>query len=130
MADTRAEQEDPWGRILLGNWRETPCLHRRVATEDDVKAGRAVFYLDLSEGQESHPGALNLPHCAVLHDEDGRATPVIVIQVEESDTHSGSVEVFAGYRPLTGGNGICMLQQLELLEHPDHRFTLSSQVES
>jgi hypothetical protein len=96
-----------------------------VATEDDVKAGRAVFYLDLSVGQESHPGALNLPCCALLHDENSKATPVIVIQVEESDNRSGSVKVFAGYRPLTGGNGICMLHQLELLEYPDHRFTVS-----
>jgi len=62
----------------------------------------------------------------VLHDENGGTTPVIVIQVEESDNRSGSVKVFAGYRPLTGGNGICMLHQLELLDHPDHRFTLPS----
>jgi hypothetical protein len=61
----------------------------------------------------------------VLRDENGGATPVIVIQVEESDNSSGSVKVLAGYRPLTGGNGICLLDQLELLEHPDHRFTLS-----
>ena|SRR5665213_34775 len=124
MADTGTEPEDVWGPIVLTNWRETLCLKDRFATEDDVKVGRAVFYLDLSEGQESHPVALNLPRCAVLHDENGGVTPVIVIQVEESDNRSGSVEVFAGYRPLTGGNGICMLHQLELLEEPDQRFTV------
>jgi hypothetical protein len=126
MADSGTEREDGWGPVAVKNWRETPCLHSRVAAEDDVKAGRAVFYLGLSEGQKSQPVPLNLPRCAVLHDEDGGTTPVIVIQVEESDNGSGSVKVFAGYRPLTGGNGICMLDQLELLSEPDHRFTLST----
>jgi hypothetical protein len=32
------------------------------------------------------------------------------------------VKAFADYRPLAGGNGIRMLHQLELLDHPDHRF--------
>lgn len=118
-----AEQKDGWEPIEVANWPETPCLWGRVATEDDVKAGRAVFYLDLSEGQESRPVALNLPAAAILRDENDAEMPVIVIQVEESDNGSGSVQVLAGYRPLTGGNGICMFYELQLLEEPDHRFT-------
>jgi hypothetical protein len=120
MADARAEQEDIWGPISMRNWRDTPCVAGRVATEDDVKAGRAAFYLELSEGQASHPFDLNLPSCAILRDEDGAAIPVIVIQVETGN--NGSVQVLAGYRPLTGGNGLCMFYELELLETPDDRF--------
>jgi hypothetical protein len=97
----RTEREDGWGPIRLEDWRGTPCVQGRVATEDDVKAGKAVFYLDLSQGQRSHPIALNLPRCAVLT-EDGATIPVIVIQAEESDNGSGSVKVFAGYRPHEG----------------------------
>jgi hypothetical protein len=121
-----AERKDGWGPIETANWRETPCLRGRVATEDDVKAGRAVFYLDLSEGQEGRPGDLNLPSCAILRDENGAAMPVIVIQVEESNNGSGSIEVYAGYRPLAGGNGICMFSELQLLKEPDYRFNPSS----
>ncbi len=104
----------------MANWRDTPCVRGRVATEDDANAGRAVFYLDLSDGQESHPVDLDLPRCAILHEEGERDLPVIVIQAEEGN--NGTVQLIAGYRPLTGGGGICMLSQLELLPEPDHRF--------
>jgi hypothetical protein len=123
MEETGTERGDVWGPIAMENWRETPCIQGRVATEDDANAGRAVFYLDLSEGQESHPVDLDLPRCAVLHEEGEDDLPVIVIQAEEGN--NGSVQLIAGYRPLTGGSGICMLNQLELLPQPDHRFSES-----
>ena len=122
MEATRTEQEDLWGPIAVASWRETPCVRGRAATEDDAKAGRAAFYLALSEGQESQPVDLDLPRCAVLHDDDEGDVPVIVIQAEEGNNGSGAVEALAGYRPLTGGNGVCMLYQLELLSEPDNRF--------
>jgi hypothetical protein len=95
-------------------------LRGRVATEDDANGGRAVFYINLSEGQESRPVDLDLPRCAILHEEGEDDIPVIVIQAEEGN--NGTVQLLAGYRPLTGGSGICMLNQLELLPEPDHRF--------
>ena len=112
-------QDDP-GPIAMSTWRETPCVRGRAATEDDAKAGRAAFYLALSEGQESRPIDLDLPRCAILHDENEGDLPVIVIQAEEGD--NGTVQLIAGYRPLPGGIGICMLNQLEFLSEPDHRF--------
>lgn len=85
-----------------------------------MRLGKAVFYLDLSEGQESHPVELDLPRCAILHEDAEGDIPVVVIQAEEGD--NGTVQLIAGYRPLTGGNGVCMLHELELLPEPDHRF--------
>jgi hypothetical protein len=123
MEETGTEREDLWGPIAMANWRETPCIRGRVATEDDTNAGRAVFYLNLSEGQENHPVDLDLPHCAILHEEGEGDLPVIVIQAEEGN--NGTVQLIAGYRPLTGVSGICMLNQLDLLPEPDHRFTES-----
>jgi hypothetical protein len=125
MEETGTEREAVWGPIAMANWRETPCIRGRAATEDDANAGRAVFYLDVSEGQESHPVDLDLPRCAILHEEDEGDLPVIVIQAENGNNGTGAVELIAGYRPLTGGNGICMLYQLELLPEPDHRFAES-----
>jgi hypothetical protein len=125
MEETGTEREAVWGPIAMANWRERPCIRGRAATEDDANAGRAVFYLDVSEGQESHPVDLDLPRCAILHEEDEGDLPVIVIEAEKGNNGSGVVELIAGYRPLTGGNGICMLYQLELLPEPDHRFAES-----
>lgn len=123
MEETGTEREDIWGPIAITNWRETPCIQGRPATEDDANAGRAVFHLDLSEGQESRPIDLDLPRCAILHEEDEDDLPVIVIQAEEGN--NGTPQLIAGYRLLTGGSGICMLYQLELLPEPDHRFAES-----
>lgn len=36
---------DLWGPILVEQWQQTPCLRGRIAVEQDVKDGRAVFYL-------------------------------------------------------------------------------------
>jgi hypothetical protein len=122
MEETGTEREDVWGPIAMTNWRETPCVQGRAATEDDANAGRAVFFLNLSEGQESRPVDLDLPRCAILHEEGEGDLPVIVIQAEEGNNGAGAVELIAGYCPLTGGSGIRMLYQLEFLSEPDHRF--------
>jgi hypothetical protein len=118
MEETNRE-DDP-GPIAMATWRETPCVRGRTATE--ARAGRAAFYLTLSEGQESRPIDLDLPRWAILHDENEGDLPVIVIQAEEGNNGSGAVEAIAGYRPPTGGIGLCMLYQLELLPEPDDRF--------
>lgn len=120
MEENGTRPEEVWGPIAMANWRETPCVRGRVATEEDVLAAKAVFYLNLSEGQESNPIELDLPLCAILHEDGQGDLPVIVVQAEEG--YNGTYQRIAGYRPLTGGNGICMLFQLELLAEPDSRF--------
>ena len=102
MEETDAQRDDDLGPIAMPTWRETPCVRERTATEDDAKAGRAAFYLALSERQESRPIDLDLPRCAVLHDENEGDLPVIVIQAEEGNNGSGAVE---GHRRLSTHKG-------------------------
>jgi hypothetical protein len=104
-----------WGPIDMAHWRATPCVTGRLAIEQDVKEGRAVFYI-AGEQSTLKPIPLLLPACAILHDEK-KATPVILIQAEESPEIK---EV--GYRNLSGGNGICTIAELEILKEPDERF--------
>jgi hypothetical protein len=52
MEETTTQREDDPGPIAMSTWRETPCVRGRTATEDHARAGRAAFYLALSEGQE------------------------------------------------------------------------------
>ena len=96
---------DLWGPIAPNEWHLVPCTTGRVATESDVKAGGAVFYIQ----GESAPASLKLPCCAVQLMEGGEQ-PVVVIQAEQGP--SGAV---FGVRPLTGGNGVCMEGEVRLL---------------
>ena len=95
-----------WGPIAVGSWSTTPCVSGRVATEADVKAGTAVFFVQ----GDSQAAPMNLPQCAMQTLGDGATVPVVVIQAE-----IGPSGVILGIRHLSGGNGICLAQEVELL---------------
>ena len=97
----------------MKEWRATPAVEGRAATDLDVQAGRAVFAVG------GEPVELDLPSCAIVQEEGvGEPTPVIVIQAERIE--DGTVAV--GYRLLNGGCGIASLDDVELLGEPDERF--------
>ena len=103
-----------WGTVDVERWQQTPCLRGRVAVEQDVKDGRAVFYL---QGDEPSVHIdIGLPHCAILSAE-GQSVPVVIIQSERAGEKH-----YVGYRPVSGGNGICMIFEVQLLEKPDETF--------
>jgi hypothetical protein len=108
-------QDKLWGPIDMKSWKATPCVSGRLATEQDVKGGRATFYIE-GDRTTLKPIALLLPACAILREEK-KETPVIVIQAEETPKSKT-----VGVRFLEGGNGVCMLEELELLAAPDARF--------
>ena len=108
--------DDLWGAVDVERWQDTPCLCGRVAVEQDVKDGRAVFYIQDAEEIGVVPVDIRLPRCAIFS-EDGQSIPIMIIQSERlNDKHT------VGYRPLSGGNGICTIAEVELLERPDERF--------
>ena len=107
---------DPWGKIDVDHWQQTPCLRGRVAVEQDVKDGRAVFYLGTADENGAVHVDIGLPHCAIVH-ADRAEIPAVVIQSERADDKH-----YIGYRPIAGGNGLCVLSEVELLSEPDARF--------
>jgi hypothetical protein len=120
MANTEGEL---WSPIDMARWQETPCTQGRLAAEIDGQEGKATFYCIPSDGHSLSVIDIPLPSCAILTDEDGE-TPVIVIQAE-ADWNGQEESRLAGYRPLGGGNGICMMYELQLLEGPDDRFQIT-----
>jgi hypothetical protein len=96
---------DLWGQVLETEWRSTPSISGRQATEADVLAGTAVFFIQ----GESSAAELDLPCLGIQRREDGTETRVIVIQAEHAP--SG---VILGVRYLTGGNGVCSMSEVEL----------------
>ena len=95
-----------WGPISKSEWRNVPCTVGRPATEADVRAGAAVFFVQ----GESTVSPMALPCCAIQYLEDGSAQPVVVIQAEIAP-----YGVNIGVRPLSGGNGICTTEEVRLL---------------
>jgi hypothetical protein len=88
-----------------------------LATEEDVEAGRAVFFLGNLDEVPARPSAMHLPALALWSDPElGARRPVIVIQVELGQQH------LAGIRFLEGGNGVCLLEELELIDESDPRW--------
>jgi hypothetical protein len=110
--------EGPWGKVDLQQWQTLPHVTSRLASEADVQDGRAVFFLGNTDQIDTAPYDVDLPHCALLVDEEsGEKLPVIIVQAERA----GEV-ILVGYRFLTGGNGICTLPEIELLDQPDNTF--------
>jgi hypothetical protein len=97
---------DLWSSITASEWRDTPCVVGRPATEADVAAGSAVFYVP----GESAAAPMALPCCAIQSLEDGSEQPVVIVQAELAP--HGTI---LGVRPLSGGNGICMATEVRLL---------------
>lgn len=96
-----------WGAIPLAEWSRVPYVSGRVATEQDVAEGRAVFYV---EGN-SRPVEMELPCRGVQRVVDGIEQLVVIIQAEHTD--SG---MLYGVRPIEGGNGICLAHEVRLLD--------------
>lgn len=102
--------DDP---IDIRQWRRTPIVSGRAATDADVNRGAAVFAVG------GEPVDLDLPSCAIVREDGvGEPTPVIVIQAERLD--DGTVAV--GFRLIDGGTGIAPLDDVEFLSEPDERF--------
>ncbi len=104
-----------WGPIDAQNWKSVQFLTERVAEEHDVKDGRAVFYLkDAATFPTAFP--MPLPRCAWLKVNE-RKKPVVLIQAEKT-----ADVIYVGYRDLTGGNGICLINEVEFVDRPDALF--------
>jgi hypothetical protein len=95
-----------WEEINAADWKNTPFISGRVASDSDVKSGHAVFYI---EGA-SVPAEFDLPCCAMQLMPNGSEQTVVIIQAETTDNGT-----LLGVRPLTGGNGICMVDEVRLV---------------
>jgi hypothetical protein len=97
---------DPWGPVAFSEWSSVGFVQDRPATEDDVRNGAAVFYVQDEAAPHAWPSGL--PALAIHVAEDGSRTPVIVVQAEQA---VGSIVV--GVRYFGGGNLVCTADELE-----------------
>jgi hypothetical protein len=110
-------EEELWGTINIATWKTTPCISGRLATEADVKEGKAVFFIQEPDGK-TQIEPIRIPSCIiVLDNETNEEIPAIAIQAEFVDG-----QVLVGYRPLSGGNGVCDINEVQFIDEPDVRF--------
>ena len=105
-------EDSPWTAIVPAEWAAVAHLQGRLATAEDVRAGRAVFVLEGQAGQAA-PVPLELPRCGLQTLEDGTVRPVVVIQAEQM-----AGRTILGVRYLPGGGGVCELEEVRLLDGP------------
>ena len=108
--------KDLWEPIDVAAWQATPCISGRTATRADVAQGIAVFVLEPSGGARVSPVDMKLPAYGRQIQADERRIPVVIIQAENA-----SGQTLLGVRYLTGGNGVCMPHEVEILDGPDDR---------
>ena len=122
-ADTEHDLEQaahPEAPIDPVRFKSLPHTRGRLATEEDIRQGKAIFHIAASTGQEgsdASPAELDLPLLGVHHQEGGQARPGVLIQAEHFKG-----ETIVGLRYLDGGKGVCTLAELELVDAPDQRF--------
>lgn len=90
-----------------------PFVNGRVATEADMKSGRAVFY---QKGPMVRAMKLTVPQYAWLKGETGKRTAVVLVQAETNK--NGDV---LGLRDVDGHDYVATLGEVTLLgrERPD-----------
>ena len=108
---------EPWGTIDIDRWRDVPCVVGRLATEEDIRGGRASFHLSSPDEIGAKFADIPLPHCAIWTDERGQQIPVVIIQSERAcDKH------YLGFRFLDSGNGVGLRFEFQLIDAPNELF--------
>lgn len=100
-----------WGPVDVAQWENVPFIARTLADEEDVRCGRAVYYI--LGGANEAVTDFALPRLAELREDTGEWTTVIIIQIEARPSQNQKI---VGYRYLDGGNGVGTLAQFKLVE--------------
>ena len=93
------------------NWRQTPVVRGRLATEADLVSRTAVFHQD---GGGSVFAGRRLPALATYRDGNSKVVPVLVVQAEGGPNDV----VVCGARYADGRELMCMLGDLDFDEDP------------
>ena len=105
-----------WEEIKIENWKCVPFTSGRVATDQDVEDGNAVFHIPSG----SKPYETGLPLFAIqISEDESKRVPCVVIQVENC-TEGTAV----GVRYFEGGNGVGMANEFEFYNDIPEEFSL------
>jgi hypothetical protein len=96
----------------IESWRSIEAIEGRVATHEDVNLCVAVFAA--GEGQSEFVVTPGLPALALLTNDDGTKTKVVIVQIEKQ---IGGDMTVVGYVLPSGGNGLATPSDLDFVEY-------------
>ena len=116
MTDLNDADDIDGGGFDFDDWNRLAPFTGRVATLDDVQAGKAVFAL--GDTQRPFPLDMELPQPAIWWDEDGEK-PVVIIQAEvHTNDEDEEMEVLGLILP-DGDGAVALMEDVDLVDATD-----------
>jgi len=116
MTEFNEADEADGGGFDFDDWDRLVPFTGRVATLDDVQAGRAVFAL--GDTERPYPLDMDLPQPAIWWDEDGEK-PVIIVQAEaHTNDEDEEMEVLGLILP-DGDGALALMEDVDLVDATD-----------
>ena len=116
MTEFNEAEEVDGGGFDFDDWDRLTPFTGRVATLDDVQAGRAVFAL--GDTERPYPLDMELPQPAIWWDEDGEK-PVIIVQAEaHTNDEDEEMEVLGLILP-DGDGAVALMEDVDLVDATD-----------
>jgi len=108
--------DDDLGGFDVDDWSRLAPFAGRLATLDDVQAGRAVFAM--GDTTDARPIAMDLPQPVIWWDEDGEQAAV-AIQAESHVNAEGEVMEVLGLILPDGEGVVALMEDVDLVDDTD-----------
>ncbi len=116
MTDIHDAEDQDGGGFDYDDWDRLTPFAGRVATLDDVQAGRAVFAL--GDTERPYPLDMDLPQPAIWWDEEGEK-PVVIVQAEaHTNAEDEEMEVLGLILP-DGDGAVALMEDVDLVDASD-----------
>lgn len=116
MTDLSDSDDIDGGGFDFDDWNRLTPFSGRVASLDDVQAGRAVFAL--GDTQRPFPLDMELPQPAIWWDDEGEK-PVVIIQAEvHTNDEDEEMEVYGLILP-DGDGAVALAEDVDLVDATD-----------
>ncbi len=103
--------------FTAATWNQLPTFTGRVATPEDVDAGKAVFALgDTFNGR---PIEGEWPQCGIWFDDDDEEFAVVIVQAESHDTEEGETMEVLGLVLPDGRTAIALADDVDEVANTD-----------
>lgn len=116
QSDIDSEAETDLGGFDADDWSRLAPFTGRLASLDDVQAGRAVFAFGETEGGQ--PIEMELPQPVIWWDDDGEQA-AIAIQAERHRTAEGETMEVLGLILPDGEGVVALLDDVDLVDDTD-----------